>query len=419
MSREPIVIVGAGQSAAVAAQTLREFAHRGRIVMLGQEAHRPYERPPLSKAVLSAEVEPRLDVLPESVLSHIDVELLPNVEVVALDPERQEVRARDGRVFAYGTCLLATGGEAMTMAGLPRGTPRVHYIRTLDDARRFRAALGERPRIAIIGGGFLGLELAHSALAAGASSVALLARTPPLLERFLPSEASAWLASALAREGVRLVLDDSLVHARAAENGCMELVTAAGLRLEADQIVVAIGLVPNDQLARDAGLGIADGGGVLVDAECRTTDPFVFAVGDCASQLRRGQPRPTRVESWQNANEQARAAAAAILGLRPPPPVVPWFWTDQGRHNLQVLGAPASDLQYLRCGDPLHDKALWIGHRDGVPIHGVALNCGAELRAIRPLFDRAQPVDVSDLSHEIVNLRAWARQALQRLPVAA
>ena len=419
MSPAPILIVGAGQSAAVAARTLRELGHQGRIVMLGREPHRPYERPPLSKAVLAAAVEPRLDVLPEDAWSRIDVELHSSVEAVALDPERREVRTRDGRVFVYGRCLLATGGEALTMTCLPRGTSRVHYIRTIDDARRFRTVLGDRPRVAIVGGGFLGLELAHSALAAGASSVTLLARTSPLLERFLPGEASVWLARTLVREGVRLVLDDSLVHAQVVEPGCMELVTAAGLRLEADEIVVAIGLVPDDRLARDAGLGIADGGGVLVDAECRTTNPLVFAVGDCASQLRRGQSQPMRVESWQNANEQARTAAAALLGLRPPPAAVPWFWTDQGRHNLQVLGTPASDLQYLRCGDPLHDKALWIGHRDGVPIHGAALNCGAELRAIRPLFDRAQPVNLSDISHEIVDLRAWARRALQRLPVAA
>ncbi len=139
----------------------------------------------------------------------------------------------------------------------------------------------------------------------------------------------------------------------------------------------------NDALARDAGLETAAGGGTLVDTSCRTSNAHVFACGDCTSQRRPGQAAPTRLESWQNANEQGRTAAAAMPGAPLPAPAVPWFWTDQGKHNIQMLGLPASDLEYVRRGDPADDKVLWIGHRGSVPLHGVAINAGADLRAVR------------------------------------
>jgi 3-phenylpropionate/trans-cinnamate dioxygenase ferredoxin reductase component len=177
-----------------------------------------------------------------------------------------------------------------------------------------------------------------------------------------------------------------------------------------DEVVVAIGLSPNDALARDAGLEIAAGGGILVDALCRTSDEHVFACGDCTSQKRPGQAAPTRLESWQNANEQARTAAAAMLGAPIPAPAVPWFWTDQGKHNIQVLGLPAPGLDYVRRGDPAAGKVLWIGHRGAIPLHGVAINAGADLRAIRPLFEQGRAVQFDDFQLDATNLRAWAKQ---------
>jgi 3-phenylpropionate/trans-cinnamate dioxygenase ferredoxin reductase subunit len=284
----------------------------------------------------------------------------------------------------------------------------VHYIRTLDDARRLRASLQVKPQVAILGGGFLGLEIANSALSAGAA-VTVLERATSLLDRFLPSEASAWLESRVQDAGARLLLGASFKGVHSLPNGRMLLITDAG-DLEVDEVVAAIGLTPNDALARDAGLEIAAGGGILVDASCRTSNEHVFACGDCTSQQRPGQTTPTRLESWQNANEQARTAAAAMLGAPLPVPAVPWFWTDQGTHNIQVLGLPAPDLEYVRRGDPTHDKAVWIGHRDSVPLHGVAINAGSDLRAIRPLFERGRPVQWEDFQLDATNLRAWAKQ---------
>lgn len=408
MTSPGVVIVGAGQSAAIAAQTLRERGYRGSITMIGRERHRPYERPPLSKAVLTAAEEPRLEVLSEDAWTNSDIELLSNSEAVALDLQRRQVRLTNGRVIDYEKCLIATGGDTRKLPLPPAADHRVHYIRTLDDARRLRASLQLKPQIAILGGGFLGLEIANSALSAGAS-VTVLERAPTLLDRFLPSEASAWLEAWMRNAGTKLLLAASLNDVHVSSSGRMRLSTNAG-DLELDELIVAIGLSPNDSLASGAGLEIAGGGGILVDSSCRTSNEHVFACGDCTSQQRPGDTAPTRLESWQNANEQARTAAAALLGVPLPTPAVPWFWTDQGQHNIQVLGLPAADLEYVRRGDPSSDRVMWIGHRCGVPLHGVAINAGSDLRAIRPLFERGQPVQWEDFPLDKTNLRAWVKQ---------
>ena len=408
MTSPGVVTIGAGQAAAVAARALREYGYQGRITMVGRERHKPYERPPLSKAVLVTAEEPNLDVLTQEAWALGDIDLLSSTEAVALDLSKRQVRLAGRQVLSYDMCLIATGGEAKTLASAPVGHPHVHYVRTLDDARRLRAALQRKPEVAILGGGFLGLEIANSALSAGAA-VTVLERATSLLDRFLPPEAWALLESGLREAGARLLLGAELGGIRSLPDGRMHLATGAG-DLETDEVVVAIGLSPNDALARDAGLEIAAGGGVLVDALCRTSDGHVFACGDCTSQKRPGQTQPTRLESWQNANEQARTAAAAMLGAPTPTPPVPWFWTDQGKNNVQVLGLPAPDLHYVRRGDPATGKVLWIGHRGGIPLHGVSLNAGADLRAIRPLFELGRPVQFDDFQLEATNLRAWAKQ---------
>ena len=408
MTSPGVLIVGAGQAAAVAARALREGGFRGGITMVGRERHKPYERPPLSKAVLVAAEEPRLDVLPQEVWALGDIDLLNGSDAVDLDVSKRQIRLASGQVLAYDMCLLATGGEPNALASAPAGHPHVHYMRTLEDARRLRVALHGKPQVAILGGGFLGLEIAHAAMSIGAS-VTVFERATSLLDRFLPPEASMWLESGLREAGARLLLGASLGGIHSLPGGRIRLATDTG-DLDVDEVVVAIGLSPNDSLARDAGLAIAAGGGILVDALCRTSDERVFACGDCTSQQRPGQAAPMRLESWQNANDQARTAAAAMLGVPTPVPAVPWFWTDQGKHNIQMLGLPALGLDYLRRGDPASGKALWIGHRGGVPLHGVALNAGADLRAIRPLFEKGLPVQLDDFLLDATNLRAWARQ---------
>ena len=187
-------------------------------------------------------------------------------------------------------------------------------------------------------------------------------------------------------------------------------------------MVVAIGLVPDTHLARAAGLAIDPvNGGIQVDACGRTSHPHVYAAGDCASRHCPVAGGPVRYESWQNANEQARAAAAGMLGQEPPLPPYPWFWTDQFGCNLQMLGLPAADLQYVLRGDPYASdpKAIWLGHRQGIPVHAIAVNAGGDLRQMRALFERGIAMDPAASADPSLPLRGQVKAAQARAAAAS
>ncbi|AWP82819.1 NAD(P)/FAD-dependent oxidoreductase [Bordetella bronchiseptica] len=391
---QSIVIVGAGQAGAVAAASLRQLGYRGGLTLIGQEAHPPYERPPLSKAVLQGTAtHAEAAVHPAGFYAENDIALLTETAVAALDPIARTVRLADGRTLPYDRCLLATGGHARELPALPRGRAGVHYIRTLNDALDLRAALRPGVRAAVIGGGFLGLEVASTARELGAE-VTVIENGSRLLERALPAIVSDWLAERVRASGVDLRLGGAIA---AIGDGPPYVITLAdGTQVNADLIVVSIGLAPEVTLARQAGLPLDDNGGICVDAQARTADPHVYAAGDCASQPRACLGTAARFESWQNANEQARAAAAAMLGLAPAAEPYPWFWTDQYGCNIQILGLPQPGLRYVcrpQTDPQAAPRVLWIGLRDGVPCHGIAVNAGGDLRQLRVLFERGIPVD--------------------------
>ncbi|AWQ03440.1 NAD(P)/FAD-dependent oxidoreductase [Bordetella bronchiseptica] len=391
---QSIVIVGAGQAGAVAAASLRQLGYRGGLTLVGQEAHPPYERPPLSKAVLQGTAtHAEAAVHPAGFYAENDIALLTETAVAALDPAARTVRLADGRTLPYDRCLLATGGHARELPALPRGRAGVHYIRTLDDALDLRAALRPGVRAAVIGGGFLGLEVASTARELGAE-VTVIENGSRLLERALPAIVSDWLAERVRASGVDLRLGGAI--AAIGDGPPYAITLADGTQVNADLIVVSIGLAPEVTLARQAGLPLDDNGGICVDSQARTAAPQVYAAGDCASQPRACLGTAARFESWQNANEQARAAAAAMLGLAPAAEPYPWFWTDQYGCNIQILGLPQPGLRYVcrpQTDPQAAPRVLWIGLRDGVPCHGIAVNAGGDLRQLRVLFERGIPVD--------------------------
>ena len=391
---QSIVIVGAGQAGAVAAASLRQLGYRGGLTLIGQEAHPPYERPPLSQAVLQGTAtHAEAAVHPAGFYAENDIALLTETAVAALDPIARTVRLADGRTLPYDRCLLATGGHARELPALPRGRAGVHYIRTLNDALDLRAALRPGVRAAVIGGGFLGLEVASTARELGAE-VTVIENGSRLLERALPAIVSDWLAERVRASGVDLRLGGAI--AAIGDGPPYAITLADGTQVNADLIVVSIGLAPEVTLARQAGLPLDDNGGICVDAQARTADPHVYAAGDCASQPRACLGTAARFESWQNANEQARAAAAAMLGLAPAAEPYPWFWTDQYGCNIQILGLPQPGLRYVcrpQTDPQAAPRVLWIGLRDGVPCHGIAVNAGGDLRQLRVLFERGIPVD--------------------------
>ncbi|WP_397473621.1 NAD(P)/FAD-dependent oxidoreductase [Pusillimonas sp.] len=415
-----ILVVGAGQAAAVAAASLRDLGYTGAITLVGDELHPPYERPPLSKAVLAAgaDEEPALHIKDAEFFSNGDIDLRLGLRVTQLDVGNRQAVLSDGAQLSFDRCLLATGGVARTLPSLPAQSPFVHYLRTLDDARRLRGCMDRSKHVVIVGGGFLGLEVASTAVGLGAK-VSIIESADRVLARVVPPEFSGWLQGRAARSGAALHLGQSIqdVDLSGGDSGMAVISLADGTVLQADTILVAIGLTANNSLARAAGLDVDEtNGGVLVDEQCRSSAPGIYAAGDCTSQKRNGQSTALRLESWQNANEQARIAAAAILGQPSKPAAFPWFWTDQFDCNIQMLGLPQAQCEYIVRGEPEPDQGapsfIMLGLRDGKACQALAVNAGGELRAIRPLLEGALPIDITQFTNTAIALRAYAKAAV-------
>lgn len=410
----PILIVGAGQAGAMAAASLRGLGYGGRIVMAGGERHAPYERPPLSKSVLAdAGQDSKIGVHAASFYADQDIELRLGACVTALDAARHVAHLADGSAIGYDACLLATGGNARVLPALPPGTPRVHYLRSLDDAARLRDAMQHVGELVVVGGGFLGLETASTAAGLGLK-VTLIESANRLLGRALPPQLGTWLADRVQAQGVTLRLGCGIAACNSRDDG-VDLQLADGSVLQAPLVVVAIGLTPEVTLAAGAGLALhPQNGGIQVDEQCRTSAEGVYAAGDCCSQYQALFGTEMRLESWQSANEQARIAAAAMLGVEAEPAALPWFWTDQFGCNVQMLGAAHPDIRYAWRGSAAHDAAapkfMLLGSRHGRLTHAVAVNAGGDLRQLRSLVGHDVSAHFARLCDDTLPLRQVVRE---------
>lgn len=329
-----MVIVGAGECGARAALTLRELGYAGPVTLIGDEPHLPYERPPLSKEAMLSDAPAIKPVASEADLEERSIGHLKRTRVGAVDRSAHVVRLDDGRVLAYDRLLLATGAAPRRLP-LPGQGARCLYLRTFADALAIRALLAPGTRLAVVGGGFIGLELAASARRLGAE-VTVVEAQPRILMRGVPAEIAAAVAAAHEARGVQLRcgtglagVDDDGRHVR--------LGLADGTTVEADLAVIGIGAVPVTALAEAAGLAVDNG--IAVDERLATADPDIFAAGDCCSfPLAVYGGRRVRLEAWRNAQDQGALAARNMLGAGETHDAVPWFWSDQYDLTLQIAG---------------------------------------------------------------------------------
>ncbi|MFI5446466.1 NAD(P)/FAD-dependent oxidoreductase [Polaromonas sp. UC242_47] len=416
-----VLIIGAGQAGATAAAALRDFGYQDRIVVAGSERPLPYERPPLSKTMLSGSgAAEDIQIHPTGFHEEKAIETLLDTEVASLDVHGHTALLKNGKTITWQHCVIATGGKARTIADLTPGTAHIHYLRTIADALRLREEMHQCRSVLILGGGFLGLEVASTARSIGLSAT-VIESADRLLGRALPPEMSSWLHHAVTASGVDLRLNARCESFDVRADG-VSIGLASGETLSADMIVVAVGLAPEVAIASRAGLSIHSGnGGICVDAHCMTSAPGVYAAGDCSSQTHPFTGHEMRLESWQNANEQARLAAAAIAGMPTAPLSAPWFWSDQFGNNLQILGMPVAGLQYHRRDDfsspDAAPKFLLLGTNEtGQILHAIALNAGGDLRQLKPLVDSKTPCDPISLCDATAPLRPLVRAALARTP---
>jgi 3-phenylpropionate/trans-cinnamate dioxygenase ferredoxin reductase subunit len=344
------VIVGASLAGAKAAEELRARGFEGRVVLIGAEAERPYERPPLTKAYLRGEsaLEP-LYVHPAGFYAEREIELLTGTTVTSVDAGAARVRFDDGRELGYDRLLLATGAEPRRLRIPGADLDAVHSLRTVSDCDRLRQRVEQGGRAVVVGAGWIGSEFAASARMRGLE-VTLIDPLELPNERIFGTEVGSFYRDLHARQGVDLALGEGVAAFEGGGGAALRVRTDRGRTIECDFAVVGVGVLPRTGLARQAGLAVDDG--ILVDDQLRTSAPNVFAAGDVASAWHPLYERRIRTEHWANALEQGPAAARAMLGEPAGWDAIPFFFSDQYDVGMEYAGhAPAWDEVVLR-GDP-------------------------------------------------------------------
>ncbi|WP_439406569.1 NAD(P)/FAD-dependent oxidoreductase [Bradyrhizobium sp. DASA03076] len=330
-----MVVVGAGEAGTAAAIALRDGGWTGSVVLIGNEAMLPYERPPLSKAVLSEETlpGPKLLATPER-LKKLGIDYLEGRNVESIDRAAHTVAFSDGAQLAYQRLLLATGARPRKLSIPAAVGSRIATLRTYADALAIRQFISPGCELVVIGGGFIGLEVAASAVSRGAS-VTVIEAGPRLLTRAVSAPIAELVKAKHERSGVRIETGATVEHIDAKE-GRSKVVLADGRTHLADLVLVGVGVVPNVELAQAAGLAVDNG--IVLDETLASSDPHIFAAGDCCSFPHRLYGERIRLEAWRNAQRQGAAAAANMLGANRPFEDVPWFWSDQYDQTLQIAG---------------------------------------------------------------------------------
>ncbi|MGX8010819.1 NAD(P)/FAD-dependent oxidoreductase [Mesorhizobium sp. ORM8.1] len=354
-----MVIIGAGECGGRAALALRDLGFEGPVTLVGDEPHLPYERPPLSKEAMADKTPVIKAIASDELLAERSIRHIHSVRATAIDRAAHLAHLSDGSTLAYDKLLIATGSvpRKLPMPGLGS---RCVYLRTFNDALAIRAHLNAGNRVAVIGGGFIGLELAAAARRLGAT-VTVIEAQPRILTRGVPAEIAAIVRKAHEAEGVTMLTGQGI--AAITDDGALVRITLAdGQDVAADLAVIGIGAVPVTALAAEAGLAIDNG--IAVDDRLQTQDPDIFAAGDCCSfPLAIYGGRRVRLEAWRNAQEQGALAARNMLGADEMHAAVPWFWSDQYGLTLQIAGLSDEGSSTVR--RDLDDGAFILFHLAG------------------------------------------------------
>ncbi|WVT75953.1 FAD-dependent oxidoreductase (plasmid) [Sinorhizobium chiapasense] len=404
-----IAVVGAGECGARAAFALRSRGFEGLLTLIGGERHLPYERPPLSKSVCG-EVELYRPVARGEEYAAAAIDLRLGIDVVGIDRSSKRLILSDDSTISYDKLLLATGARARRLPGVPV-SGRIHTLRTFEDALAIREALRAGASLAIIGGGFIGLELAAAARSAGCR-VTVIETQDRLLKRAVPEDIACIVANRHRQEGVEIVCGAEQVRL-AVENGMPLIAMANRDSITPDHVVVGIGAIPNNELALNAGLEIDNG--IAVDEYLQTSDPDIYAAGDCCSF-----PLPThgnkriRLEAWRNAQEQSQIVSANLLGERCAVNNIPWFWSDQYEMSLQIAGLPSDAVRQVRRDLP--GGGLLLFHLDqnnrivGASGIGQGNSVAKHIRLSEMLIAAGQPQDLDELSSPNLQLKSLLKR---------
>lgn len=401
-----IVIVGAGQAGASAILELRANKYEGKIILVGDETHLPYERPPLSKDVILKPDETKIEILSEQKLADLGVEHIRGNGVVKINAEAKTAELKHGESIAFDKLLLATGGAARRLPNFDGLGKHVYTLRNLEDSQALVPVLQAGRRIVLIGGGVIGLELASSARFKDCQ-VTVIEMGSMVMGRSSPRILSEFLLAQQRLAGVDVRLETKISNCQL-EGEEVVITLEGGEELRADAVIYGIGIIPNAQLAIDAGLDVNFA--IQVNENCQTSHPDIYAAGDVATQLR-GNGQYGRVETWENANLQAGIFARHVMRVEHPTPNPAWFWTDQLNINYQFVGDMAAAEWHIR-GEMNAELAaessfILFGVTDGVIVGGITVNAAKEMRLLKKLISKQANFEADkhlDMSQELRKL---------------
>jgi 3-phenylpropionate/trans-cinnamate dioxygenase ferredoxin reductase subunit len=413
MTQPTVAIIGSGQAGLQVAVSLREQRYEGRVVLIGDEPHPPYQRPPLSKGYLLGEVgAQQVTLRPAAFFSTQQIELIAGKRAVAVDRGRRMVGLEDDSVVEYDHLVLATGARNRPLPVPGTDLQNVFFLRTLDDAVLLRASMAAARNAVVIGAGFIGLEFAASARKQGLKVTVL-----DVADRPMARAVSKTISVACSREhekmGVELLFETQVMRLLDEQGSVRGVETVDGRILEADLVVIGIGVIPNVELAATCDLTIDDG--IVVDEFLQTSDPHISAVGDVAAyRSDHAHGRRVRLESVQNAVEQARCVAGRIVGRPAAYRALPWFWSNQGHLHLQMTGLPSIDCEEVLRGDPNGTSFSVYLFRQGRLVCVESLNRPADHMLARRLLNgrvAVNPLQAADTTFDLKSLLAGdARQ---------
>jgi 3-phenylpropionate/trans-cinnamate dioxygenase ferredoxin reductase subunit len=392
--QQQFVVVGSGQAGGWAAKTLRDAGFTGSIVVVGNECHPPYERPPLSKAVLTGHKSPESCYLwSRDKLGELGINVLQGVIATGVNRSRRELSLSLGSTLTYDRLLLATGATPRRLTCPGADLEGIYYLRTIEDSIELGQSLNTAKRLLVVGGGWIGLEVAASAVSKGIATT-LVEAADRLCGRSLPLSLGSYFLELHEGRGVDVRLNVK-VKAFEGRRHLERVVFDDGSVLDVSAAVIGIGVEPNTELAGDCGLQVDNG--IVVDARNCTSDPNIFAAGDVANQPYCGGANRVRLECWKNAQDQGIAAARAMLDQRTTNSEVPWFWSDQYDVNFQMIGFPMHTSAIYQKGDRSSGRFIQYFVEGDRLTAAAAVNSPRDLRESKRLMMSQQPFETTGL----------------------
>lgn len=405
-NRETTIIVGAGHAGGILATSLYQNKYPGRVIVVGDEGYLPYQRPPLSKTFLAGDVEMKsLFLKPQGTYDKANIELRSKTHVKAINRDDKSVTLSDGEQLAYDKLAITTGGRARQLDLPGNALPGVYYLRRIDDVIALQPQFKAGCKLVIVGGGYIGLEVASVGIKRGLD-VTVLETENRVLARVTAPELSAFYQQVHADAGVD-IRTNTKVTAFEGDEKLEAVVCEDGSRIEADMVLVGVGLIPNTELAQAAGLEVDNG--IVVDKYTRTSDPDILAAGDCANHHNSLLGRRIRLESVPNALGQARAAAATLCGLDKPYDDLPWFWSDQYNLKLQMAGINQGYDKIVMRGSPEARSFAAFYLKDGAVIAVDAVCRPPEFMVGKRLISEQIKVDPAQLADESIEIKSFTK----------